>query len=359
MSNGPVPSLIPYATSRMSMSASDDALIRVKFISRAKLPDWNIGADFMRRFPGANPVWGRCEFIFDPNCRDYDWLAVYDDLPRDSPTEVLGCPIERTILLTGEPSSITRYGSRYLNQFGHVLTSQEPGLIRHPNLIQRQPGLFWYYGGSDERGTYDSLASASPPEKKHLISCVCSTKAMSHTMHSRRLDFVRRLMKGGLPEIEVWGYGMRELQNKADAIDPYKYHLAIENHCCAHHWTEKLADAYLGFSLPIYYGCTNLNEYFPEASFVRIDIRDPDAAIATIRRTLAEDPYESRLPAIIEARRRVLEEYATFPQLAGIISERHARPTTASRTSIHRRRLFRRKHPFASLLDSLENRLIR
>lgn len=83
-------------------------------------------------------------------------------------------------------------------------------------------------------------------------------------MHHKRLKFVKHLMNEALPEIHVWGYGMRELKNKADAIDPYKYHLAIENHSCDHHWTEKLADAFLGFSLPIYFGCTNLDHYFPK-----------------------------------------------------------------------------------------------
>jgi hypothetical protein len=144
---------------------------------------------------------------------------------------------------------------------------------------------------------------------------------MRHTMHSQRLAFTKRLMKD-LPELEVFGYGMGHLDNKADAIDPYKYHLVIENHSCPHHWTEKLADAYLGYSLPIYFGCTNPEDYFPEESFVWIDIRNYDTSLAKIRSLIANDDYEARVPAIIEARRRILEEYATFPQAACLIEER-------------------------------------
>jgi hypothetical protein len=323
----------------------------VKFISRIKLPDLNIGADYARRFLGSVPETGGCRFIFDPECRVYDWLVAYDDLPRDRPAEELACPRENTLLLTGEPSSITRYGRRFLGQFGHVLSSQEPGLIRHPHLITRQSGLLWFYGGSDGRGSLDALADAEPPEKTSPISCVCSTKAMHHTMHSSRLAFVRRLMDRDLPEIDVWGYGIRELQDKADAIDPYKYHLAIENHACPHHWTEKLADAFLGFCLPVYFGCTNLDDYFPPDSYVAIDIRKPDEALATIRRLLEEDPYEKRLPSIIEARRRVIEEYATFPQLARLIQERHQTSRDCSNLTIFGRREFRRRHPLKALTD--------
>lgn len=340
----------------MTREAENRYPIRVKFISRIKLPDLNIGADYLRRFPESTPEMDGCSFIFDPKCNEYDWLVAYDDLPRDRPVEELACKRINTLLLTGEPSSITRYGRRYLAQFGHVLSSQEPGLIRHPRLITRQSGLLWFYGGSDERGSHDALVAATPPEKSRAISCVCSTKAMRHTMHSCRLAFVRGLMDRDLPEIDVWGYGIRKLKDKADAIDPYRYHLAIENHACEHHWTEKLADAFLGFSLPLYFGCTNLDAYFPPESYIWIDIRKPNDALATIRKTLVDDPYEARLPAIIEARRRVLEEYATFPQLAHLIQERHSSPATSdSNAHILGRRKFRKTHPASAAFDAVEN----
>ena len=293
--------------------------IRVKFLSRVRLPDANIGDDYLRRFPNRDPVWGNCRFIFDRDCREYDWLVVYDDLPRDSPVERLACPREHTILITGEPSSITHYGRSFLRQFGHVLTGQEPWALKHPGVIRRQPGLLWFYGGSDLRGTYDCLVNTPPPQKTKAISTVCSTKAMRHTLHSLRLDFTRRLMND-LPEFDVFGYGMGHLENKADAIDPYRFHLVIENHSCPHHWTEKLADAFLGYSVPIYFGCTNLNEYFPEQSYISIDARNYDESLQRIRLLLAGDEYEKRLPALIEARRLVMEEYSTFAQIAELIS---------------------------------------
>jgi hypothetical protein len=334
------------------------APIRVKFLSRVTLPDGNVGGDYLRRFPNREPVWGNCRFIFDPDCREYDWLVVYDDLPRGSPVEHLACPRQNTMLITGEPSSITHYGKRFLAQFGHVLTGQEPWALDHPGVIRRQPGLLWYYGGSDHRGTYDSLASASPSEKTKNISTVCSTKAMRHTLHSQRLAFTKRLMKD-LPELAVLGYGMGHLDNKADAIDPYKYHLVIENHSCPHHWTEKLADAYLGYSLPIYFGCTNPGDYFPEESFAWIDIRNYDASLAKIRSLIANDDYEARVPAIIEARRRILEEYATVPHAARLIEERFTvSPVETTGGLLLSRRRIRLIHP-DSWLPELINKIFR
>lgn len=302
--------------------------IRVKFLSRIKLPDRNIGDSYLRRFPGRVPSIGRCDFIFDPTERHYDWLVVYDDLSRSAPREPLACAAQNTLLLTGEPSSITVYGRAFTRQFGHILTSQEPWALKHPCAIRRQAGLLWYYGGSDERGTWDALVNAQPPVKSKLFSTVCSTKAMRHTLHAKRLDFTLRL-KEAMPELDVFGHGMQRIENKADALDPYKYHLAIENHSSEHHWTEKIADAYLGYCLPLYFGCTNLDAYFPPESYVWIDIRDYKKARTQIERIVSTPgEYERRLPAIIEARGRVLYEYSTYPQLARLIEERNSVNTT-------------------------------
>lgn len=329
--------------------------IRVKFLSKAQAADRDY-EQWLRRLPGHGRRWGNCEFIFEQDCRDYDWLVVYDDLPRQPGSrypdweEVLACPAARTLLITTEPSSIKLYGTGFLRQFGWVLSSQEPRFIRHPQMIQRQTGLIWFYGNTDARGTYDGLATTrEAPAKPKSISTVCSMKQMGHTLHRRRVEFTRSL-KAALPELEVFGHGVRPIADKADALDPYRYHLAIENHVCAHHWTEKLADPFLGWCLPIYHGCPNAAEYFPEESFIAIDIQQFDAARDRIDQALRDDEYSRRLPAIREARRRVIEEYATFAQLARLITERHARPVTGRPgASLLSRRRWRSRHPLGAL----------
>ncbi|MFH1497951.1 MAG: hypothetical protein ABII82_09015, partial [Verrucomicrobiota bacterium] len=148
---------------------------------------------------------------------------------------------------------------------------------------------------------------------------------------------------------------------KAEAVDPFRYHIAVENHLAPHHWTEKLADAFLGFSLPFYFGCPDVAEYFPPESYIPIDIFDPAGAERIIREAIARDEYTKRLPAILEARRLVLEKYGTFQQLAALIEERHAPaaepPPGATLRSRHG---IRRSSPISALLDlgdKIRNRL--
>src|SRR5687768_17715451 len=54
--------------------------------------------------------------------------------------------------------------------------------------------------------------------------------------------------------------------------DLYRYSLAIENFSGPYYWTEKVIDCYLSWTMPLYFGCTNLADYFPAESFVQIDI---------------------------------------------------------------------------------------
>ena len=328
-------------------AASGSGPIVVKFIARGKFdPDV---IRWLRQFPGRNPVWGRCRFEFDPELRTYDWLVVYDDLPFKKVgkrfvgrSEKLACPPQNTLLITSEPSSVKLYGASFLKQFGVILTSQEPWLIRQTRAVHSQAGLRWYYGISKTSvRDFDEMAAAPPPEKTGLISTVCSSKQQRHTLHQSRYEFVQWL-KARLPELDVFGHGVRFIDDKADAVDPYRCHIAIENHVNPHHWTEKLADCYLGWSLPIYHGCPNAVDYFPAESFVAIDIAKPEEAEAIIRDAIREGEYERRLPAIREARRRVLEEYNLFAVVSRLIESRPPAGTAGGENWLHSRHAIRR-----------------
>jgi len=280
-----------------------------------------------RQLPGTESRWNKCKFIFDVDAEEYDWFVVYHDLPREHFTqgvEKLRCPRENTILITTEPSSITVYGSDYLRQFGLIITSQEPWAIKHPNAIFTQPGLIWFYGVSDSDGkmqTYDDIQKSAPPEKTKTISTVCSIRQGRLTLHYKRFHFTERL-KEHIPELDVYGHGVNPMSDKSEALDPYQYHITIENHVLPHHLTEKLPDAFLGYTLPFYHGCPNASDYFPPESFIPIDMNDFDRTVEIIRSTLANNEYNDRLPYIIEARRRALDEHNLFAVLEREITKR-------------------------------------
>ena len=58
---------------------------------------------------------------------------------------------------------------------------------------------------------------------------------------------------------------------------------------------EKLSDAFLGATLLFYFGCPNAGDYFPEESFIPIDINDVEGASGTIKRAICEKEYVSNI----------------------------------------------------------------
>ena len=122
-----------------------------------------------------------------------------------------------------------------------MITFQEPWVISHPNVRHRAPGLVWFYGFSSEDRSYldyDEL-SAEQPEKSKLISTMCSSRTGNVTLHTKRLSFSNQL-KLDLPDLDIFGHGLKRVNDKAEALRPYKYHVVVENHVAPHHLTEKL-----------------------------------------------------------------------------------------------------------------------
>ena len=333
------------------LNAGELTRIRVKFLYRGKSESGD--QLWLRKFPSNTPLWGNCVYILDKNCTDYDWLVVYDDLPPEDSerfskrSEPLACNPKNTLLITSEPSTIKVYGSKYVRQFGHVLTTQEPWAIKHPNAIYSQCGYRWFYGiGKEQIKEWDEIKKNKPNQKAAPISTVCSYKKQKNTVHAQRFEFTQRL-KEAIPELEIFGRGVRALNDKADAIDAYKYHVVIENYSGKHHWSEKLADTYLGHALPFYYGCTNLERYFPEEAFILIDPYDVENSISIIREAVANDEYEKREAAVSAAREKILNDYNFFGVITKIIEEKHSTEATPQEpVSFLSRRACRNANPW-------------
>lgn len=313
--------------------------LRVKIVSKNGIQDFQL-------FELPQNFNNQITWITDAHERQYDWLVVYDDLPSSGTerlslnAEILACPRENTILLTYEPSSIKFYGNDFTSQFGVVLTSHNVAVLPHQNRAYCPPVGVWYYGGIEQIASNSSL-----PEKNDWVSMFFSSKAQKHTLHHRRKLFLSELLDNLSDKISVFGRGYKYLEHKAQGIDSFRYHIAVENHIGDHHWTEKLSDAFLGYCLPFYSGCQNADDYFPKDSFIPIDIRDTDASVKIIKKAMENGEFEKRLPAIIEARRRVIEDYNLGNMLGRHILAGKKTQDQASGEILSRHKMQRRDFP--------------
>lgn len=302
------------------------------------------------RTDGRTPFEFAPGVVFDENqdCATYDWLVVYDELRR---TERLACPRAHTILATSEPVSIKHYSRAYVRQFGYLLTNR-PDVDGHPHYHLGRGYYKWFC----DRTHPEALTTAIPPKTK-TISAVCSSKQMKHTKHFSRFRLVSELAKS-VPELEWYGHGVRPFGKKYEVMDPYKYHVVVENHIAPHHWTEKLADAFLCECLPFYAGAPDLADDFPSESFIPIPIDDPAEATRIVRAAIANGEYEKRRDAVMAAKRLVLSKYNFWEQVIEVIRSAESGDVvqTGGFGSLYARRALRWRNPLA-LFDDLRTKI--
>lgn len=278
------------------------------------------------------------------NCEveECDAWVVYQGLHRPETTIA---PPSRTFFFGYEPPGLHAYNPRFLSQFAKVITCQS---VKHPNLIRRHQAQPWLAGVSRQgkanihrsecyRFSYDDFAAMSMPTKTSMLSAICSTKQIVPG-HSARLAFVQTVKQSLLERFSLYGYGFQPLEDKWDALEKYHYHLVLENSSVADYWSEKLADAYLAWTLPIVWGCPNLADYFPPESFILLDPSDPENATRKITQVISEPPTKTQLLAVNEARQLVLTKYNLFAEILRLCEL--SKPNTPEKITIRDERLF-------------------
>lgn len=319
---------------------------KIKLVSRGSAN--NEESLFKKQTMYGSRELNNCIFTFDTSNSDYDWLVVIDDIPKVTPNriEILKCSKENTILVTTEPSNITKYGKSFAAQFKYLITNQDEKSLPHINATRSQTGNVWFYGKR-----LDEIIEVQEPTKTKKISTVCSNKQQGHTIHKLRYEFTK-IMEEQISELERFGRGFKWIETKAEAIDEYEFHVTIENQYANNVWTEKLADSFLGYAVPIYFGCPNVFDYFPKDSIILIDIYDIEGSIKKIKEIISTPgEYERRLPAVKEARRRVIEEYNLLAMIDKIVTDNLDKEKTQQsiKNKIYNRRFMRAKN-FSDLI---------
>ena len=201
-----------------------------------------------------------------------------------------------------------------------------PGTIH----LRSQAGLPWFYGipfRTDSGLTHkvssgrvlalEDLVSQCKPTKKKQLSCVVSQKNLTAGQRWR-LQLALKIKELQPELIDLYGFGWNPIADKRDAIDPYEYTLAIENFSSEHYWTEKLSDAILGYTCPIYSGASAIDQYFQKGLITLPYGGDVTEVAKLIIREVSNDPDTT---ALYENRLKLLFNFNVFYMLANYISE--------------------------------------
>ena len=298
-------------------------MITVKISSRGSGKNLDIS-----QYLGNPNRWGNCEFHVNTDLRVADVWFISEDTDDDDVT----CEVRDggLIFVTAETSwPVGHYGDRperldILSQFDRVLTPHDVYL---PHVQPSLPFLPWMinanHGPSINR-PHDrdlrELERMSPPDKRFDLSVFCSTQA-STPEHRMRLRFVDRLASHFGDRLHWYGNGVNPVSEKWEGLAQYRSTIVLENRSTPRIITEKLADAYLAYAYPFYWGASDVADYVPADSLTALDIRDLQGAIETIEVALDTGLPERALPAMSTARLWVLHEWNPYARMADIAEE--------------------------------------
>jgi hypothetical protein len=272
--------------------------------------------------PGTLGTWGNYTFEINNGVDECDYWVVFESTGGDESALV---PNGRTLLVLNEPEYVRSYAPEYLRQFDWIATWRDD--IPASNVIRAYCMDGWWL-----KRTYDHLKN-DRIEKSGLISVVSSDKS-SIPEHRRRFAFINRLIGHFKDRLTVYGsLNGNYCHDKYSALAPYQYSIAIEAASFPDYWTEKIADCFLTETMPLYFGCPNITDYFDRNSFIAIDLDDYQSSIRAIEEALETDAYGRNRERIVAAKHQILDEWQVFPHLVRIL-EKLPQPET-----MHRKKL--------------------
>jgi hypothetical protein len=200
-------------------------------------------------------------------------------------------------LVMGEPSVIHAKHLKLLRctwrRFFRVLTF-------HDSLLGHIPNAQFFAFGTTWVANWKDL----PMNKTAMCSLIASAKRDSagHKLRHAIVDWVRDTDQ----DVQIMGRGYTPFEQKADGLAPYRYSVVIENVQEDNYFSEKLLDAVFCSTVPIYWGCPNIERFVDPTGIIRCN---SEAEVRTAVAAMSVEDFESRLPELRQLQTE-LEPYA-------------------------------------------------
>lgn len=180
---------------------------------------------------------------------------IKENIPKQN---IIGLAHEPNDYL-GLSNQFVQYAQKYIGKYfiGKKNDLPEPFIEHH--------GYIWHI-----------TPLKSIPLKTNIMSIMVSNKAHAPG-HQYRHKLVQAILQSNLP-IDIYGRGCMYYKNTRDSrlkgnfveLEPYEsynFHICIENFQIPHYFSEKITNTLLTGTTPLYWGCTNINSYFPDTAY--------------------------------------------------------------------------------------------
>lgn len=207
-------------------------------------------------------------------------------------TDCLECDEESEIkiLYLAEPSSVVPYLNENFpeefNTFDKIYTFNKNILDEYSNSEFIEFGSCWL--------DFQTLTL----DKKNHITFVTSSKNMTsgHKLRHKIYNYLSEIDEvNGLEIYQHKSPPYHDIRN--DFFASAKFHISVENSVQENYFTEKLIDCFASKTIPIYYGCPNIQDFFNIDGIITFnDMED----LKTILSNIDEKMYDEKNSAIEE-----------------------------------------------------------
>lgn len=180
-----------------------------------------------------------------------------------------------------DPSRYNRF-EEYMNEFDFVMTHDQELLDRYPDKTK-----FTIFGG-----TWIKTNNYGLHPKTKEVSMVYSDK--KHLTGHKLRHEVAQQVQG----VDLYGRGTpRSIKYKEEALIDYRYSIIIENAKTNNYFTEKLIDCLIVGTIPIYWGCPNIDKFFNTKGMIIVNSLEEILEVVV---SLTESQYISKMEYIKE-----------------------------------------------------------
>jgi len=281
--------------------------------------------------PESKGIWKNIIAVTDIN--KADWIVIIDDIHKKQKKQILNFNKDKVICIPREPG---RKNPSYLNHnFKYKYT--------YNNFFHCWTSIMCIKKNYDELLAFNKI-----PLKNKLCSTITSRLDQGNGLYATRIEFIKKLSKQKqfLNKIDIYGYNWTESElgemfkgtfggfniatshiidkllpntTKWDGLENYSYSIAIENCCLKNYFSEKFTDCILAWTIPIYYGCPNINEYFPKDCYYWLDITSSNC-FEELDKILNTPITDIQINAIEKARDTILNKHNVWEVVNNIVN---------------------------------------
>lgn len=186
------------------------------------------------------------------------------------------------ILIILEPNQLFglhNWAIEYQNYFSCILTWSSQILEKCNNSILLPFGTTFLHG----KDKYKELANL---EKKFEVTYLCGVK---NNIEGQKLRQNIYLKQNQVIIPKRWYYtidGPKDI-----CFENSMFHIAIENSKNQNYFSEKIVDSFITKTIPIYWGCSNIEDFFDQRGFITFNTEEE---FFNIINSLTEEDYHLR-----------------------------------------------------------------